>query len=491
MFNFSTTKLKIVLDRWTSFSKNEHGGVMIIAGFAIIGLMTLSAIGIEVARVTYVESRLAYAVDAAAIAGGRYNIENAVENARKVFFANFPQGFMGVTVDPVVTISDDEVFVTVVAESEMPTIIGKVAGVDSLRVNSLAQVKREYNGIELAMVLDISGLTDFRNIMENIRIASKRATTVLFDGNLNLENLAISVIPYTGVVNVGPGHTDFVHNTLNPPYVNHLLSDFPKLSSWEGCVGVRKDPLEETDEPPSVEKWPVYYTPTTIPDPADAQKRDNDWTEGDDGSVNVVTEVKDGKGARGRVKIGPHRSCPMPLLPLTGDKATIDAYIDSVHSVFGGGTFSNLGVAWGWRTLSEKWIGLWGAIDPKPKESPSNLKAMIILINEGNRWLDETFQPSGDPTAYGRVEDGKLGTTNLNFTKYEIELKVEALCNKIKDDGIEVYTVSLMVDDLATRQLYGGCASRPDWYWNVNSAKELPDVFETIAKSLLRIRIVK
>ncbi len=479
------------LSKISTFLRKDNGGILIIAGFSIVALMTLSAISIEVARVTYVESRLAYAVDAAAIAGGRYDVTEAEDNARRIFFANFPQDFMGVHVEPTITISGDNVFVTVDAISEMPTIIGKVAGVDSLRVNALAQVKREMAGLQLTMVLDISGLTDFRQIMDNIRIASKGLVDTIYDGVTNTSSTAISVVPYTGVVNVGTEHTDWLHTALNPPYVQHLLSDFPLLSPWEGCVGARKDPLEETDDPPSVEKWPVYFTETTMPEPNDATPRDNDWEVNADGSVNVVTVIKDGKGAKGRIKVGPHRSCPMPLLPLSNDRNVIKNYLDSVDTVFGGGTFSSLGMGWGWRTLSEKWIGLWGAFDPKPKDEPHNLRAMIVLINEGNRWLDETHQPTGDPTAYGRVEDGKLGTTTMNLTKYEIERKVDTLCNAIKDDGIEVYTVSLMVDDSATRDLYGSCASKPKWYWNVNSAAELPDVFQEIARELLRIRIVK
>ncbi len=485
------------LKKYKKFVQQEEGGIAIIAGFTLFALTVLFGLAIDTARVAYVETKLSHAVSAAAIAAAKYETALANENAQKVFDANFPQGLIGsASVTPQITISENGDRVLVSANTTLPTTFGKLVGVNTLPVRAIAEAVREYGELEIALVFDVSGLTAFREIIPNMKVAAHSFLDVIFASD-KITGSSVSVTPYGGMVNIGNTHTDFVHNVVTADSL-FTVNSFPPGEPWKGCVGRRIDPLEETEDAPSVEKWPVYFSRSTIFPAIDGGawptdhngSWDNDWSI--DGSGNVVQEtiIKDGPGATGRVTIGPNRSCPPALLPLTQDPTVIRDYIDnSIESVFGGGTFSNLGMGWGWRTLSPNFNGLWNAVAIKPYTTPSNLKILIIMLNDGNRWLDGPFQPTGDPTAYGRLEDNKLGTTQINFTKYEIEQRTAVLCDRIKAQGIFVYTVSLMVDDLATRQLYGACASEPTAYYNINGADELEDAYKDIAEDiLLRVR---
>ncbi len=481
------------------FIAQQNGGVAIITGLTLLVLVLIIGLGVDTARVAYTETKLSHAVSAAAIAGAKYERADVVENVQKVFDANFPYGLQGTPrVTPVITIMEGGDRVLVSAQTTMPTVFGKLVGVNNFPVHVTAEALLELGGVEIAMVFDVSGLTGFREIIPNMQVAARNFVDIIFgSGKLN-GGSAVSIIPYGGVVNVGNAHTDWVYNAITPasPFI---VNSFPTGEPWQGCVANRADPLEESEAPPTVEKWPVYYARSTIypainggswPEVHNG-KWDNDWSVDTDGSVIQETIIKDGPGAKGRVTIGPNRSCPPVILPLTEDPDVVKSYIDDqIFTVYGSGTFSNLGLAWGWRTISPSFKNLWdGGKEIKDYDAPDNLKVLIILLNDGNRWLDGPFQLTGDSTAYGRLEDGKLGTMQINATKYEIETRTAALCDKIKASGVFIYTVSLMVDDIATRNLYRNCASEPTAYHNINGAGELEGVYENIAKDILeRVR---
>ncbi|MEN8237312.1 MAG: pilus assembly protein TadG-related protein [Pseudomonadota bacterium] len=481
------------------FLTQQKGGIAIMTGLTILSLVILFGLAIDTARVAYVETKLAHAVSAAAIAGAKYKTEDAAANVQKVFDANFPPGIQGTArVNPTMTITENGDRVRISAQTTMPTAFGKIIGIDTLPVRSVAEGLRELGGLEIAMVFDVSGLTGFREIIPNMQTAAKNFVDIIYQSDKVTNGRAVSITPYGGVVNVGNSHTSWVHNVVSPD-APFIVSSFPTGEPWQGCVANRKDPLEESEAPPTVERWPVHYARSTVYPAIDGGtwppmhngKWDNDWSVDSNGDVIQETTIRDGPGANGYVTIGPNRSCPPAILPLTADPVAIKNYIDNqIFTVYGSGTFSNLGMGWGWRTISPNFDGLWtGGAPIKAYDAPNNLKVLIILLNDGNRWLDGPFPQQGDPTAYGRLEDGKLGTTNLNFTKYEIEVRTEELCNKIKAQGVFIYTVSLMVDDLATRELYGRCASDPTAYHNINGADELEGAYENIAEDiLLRVR---
>ena len=59
------------------------------------------------------------------------------------------------------------------------------------------------------------------------------------------------------------------------------------------------------------------------------------------------------------------------LLPLTSDRAAIEAAIDALDAV-GQRTYSSLGILWGQRLLMHDWKGVWGhdlhPVDPRDRD---------------------------------------------------------------------------------------------------------------------------
>ncbi len=187
---------------------------------------------------------------------------------------------------------------------------------------------------------------------------------------------------------------------------------------------------------------------------------------------------------------------------------------------------ANLGLAWGWRTLSPKWRGAWGGDTPAELplayEAPGMQKVVILLTDGVNQWYDwpgrkwkvagenhysglpgknkypgshnNAFKgdwPGADYTAYGRLNEGRLGATGNGAAKNEINSRMLELCTKMKTADIILYAITFKLNDSATRSLYESCATSPDHYFNSPSNSDLQQVFVEIANELSNLRIAQ
>ena len=143
---------------------------------------------------------------------------------------------------------------------------------------------------------------------------------------------------------------------------------------------------------------------------------------------------------------------------------------------------ANLGLAWGWRVLSPNWRGRWdGDLPdelPLDYETPNMEKVIILLTDGNNEWYDYpgiTFQwggsganhytgipgnnayptsptnwrnqfqtawPGADYTAYGRLNEGRLGTTNQAAANAVLDDRMLDMCETMKAEGIIIYTMT-------------------------------------------------
>lgn len=473
------------------FLKNDRGAVLPLFAIALLPVMLLTGIVVDVGRQAYVNTQLAYACDAAAIAGARYNIEDVQANATKFFYANYPQGRHEVQVRPVVSLSPDQTIVTVSASAEISLFFSRLLGQDVLPVRGEAQVRRQLASNQIAMVLDVTGSMAYNTGINGLREASRRLVEVVFEGNETLDTTAISLIPYAASVNIG-GH-EYQRNWLSNP---SKLNDFPRNEPWAGCVGAVDTGRNavDTDTPPSRSRtWPVYFAESTynvrgIPTP-----RDNDWRIVN-GNLRVEHQLSE------NVRVGPNRSCSLPVLPLTNKKSVLLDRISQFTSAnlgFGGGTFGNLGIVWGWNTISPRWKGQWKSEVQPTDYGAENLKSMVIVTDGENSWHDTSENPTGDPTAYNfnvstnRIANSTLGVSNASQARTAIDNRITSLCNRIKNSGIQIFTVTFRVSAPSAQQLYRNCASRPEWAFQAESAEDLYNQFSQIGSEVKKITIIK
>jgi len=476
-----------ILDLCRSYLKKEAGGVAIMFAFFLVPFISVTAIGIEVGRMLYAETKLSYAVDAAVIAAAKYDPAEAQQNGEAMFHANFPSNFMGITAVPVVTISGDEKTIEVTAESDMPTIIGKFLDVDFLHVNAAATVVRSFVGLEIAMVLDTTGSMNSGGKLNALKSAARNFVDIIYGNNNTRDNTAISIVPYIMTMNVGNNKASWLSSAAGIP----TPSSFPASEPWKGCVKNRLTGVGAlTDDPPSVQKFETYFAESSYPFHPSWERWDNDWRLVE-GAVQVVNTY-------GSSNIGPNLNCGEPILPLTNHKANLQVKISSLNTQMGGTDGSR--IVWGWRSISPRWAGLWGGEAIKSYTASNNIKAIVMMtdgVNDvpGRPYVNAAvtaYETRSNPAIIGnnrRSTGGVYGATTRPTATTAINGAMGQVCAAIKAQGIEIYTVVLQVNNATTQQLYKDCASSPDHYFQSDTTQDLYDHFEKIAKSLNRIRI--
>jgi len=324
------------------FAKDETGAAVVLAASTLVVLIGAAGLAFDAGRGYLINARLSQAVDAAALAGGRSlsiggggDYETPI---KKYFKANFPDGYMGsVADDPNIKVSSDGSEIEVVATATVPTTLMRLLQVDDMKISARAVVNRTVKGLEIVMILDNSGSMKGGK-MNDLKDAAQSLLDILYGGNTTVDDLYVSVVPFTGRTNVRG--QDSVHPGKSPN------KDFI-------CFDLRPGVFQENDAPPSTHAFEHYSGPHS--------------------HGKNPTNYKN--------KVCPKAS----VLPLTQPKQDVEGAIKDMQAK--GCTRYDVGSAWGWRAVSPDWQGLWiGAPSELPLDydEPQMEKAVIIMTDGEN-----------------------------------------------------------------------------------------------------------
>jgi Flp pilus assembly protein TadG len=182
------------------------------------------------------------------------------------------------------------------------------------------------------------------------------------------------------------------------------------------------------------------------------------------------------------------------LTPLTDNKTTLNTAIDNL-TVYGS-TAGQIGTAWGWYLLSDKWAGKLGTADYEPvaKTYPV-LSRVMVLMTDGafntahcNGVTSELYAYDGSPRVADsdRIENDSCPVTTTPFEQ------AQAICTAIKDDDITIYTIGFQVgSEPGAEDFLRTCASGDDKAYIAANSTELADAFKAIAKEISKLRLSK
>ena len=487
--------------------------------------------------------------------GRAFDGDLRLTDAKMFFEANFSDGYGGAYLQPgspSITFDDENNTILVEASATMPTHFMRVAGIDEMTVAARAVVQREMRGMELVLVMDNTGSMRSSGKMDAMKDAATELVDILYGDRETVPNFWVGLVPYAATVNIGGDRWDWLVQQSYDSDAAWLAADpdgderfgyHPdhfQPTTWKGCVEARSYPNDSNDELASEEAWYPHLWRTTLgafanphhdPDAETYDENnpdtwgeylngDNEWNP--DGSLG---ELKEENGAQNE-GTGPNLGCGPAITPLVASKTTVQDAIDEMLPWHRGGTMANLGLAWGWRALSPKWQGRWGGDTPAELplaySEPSMEKVVILLTDGVNQWYDwpgdkwtvdgedhysglpgknkypgnhdDTFKddwPGADYTAYGRLSEGRLGTTNNGVAKNVVNDRMLELCESMKEEDILIYTITFRLTDSATRNLYEDCATTPDHYFDSPSNSDLQQVFVEIANELSNLRIAE
>ncbi|MEM7566636.1 MAG: hypothetical protein AAF321_05330, partial [Pseudomonadota bacterium] len=328
--------------------------------------------------------------------------------------------------------------------------------------------------------------------------------------------------------------------------VNHFDLYEEMGVAWAGCVEMRPEPYDVSDDKPSKGKPDTLFVPYLWPDEMD-KKGSSDEAQGgtksrnsyidDDAAVpewvlnKKPKKNKKGKYTKWRDNVGdhgasvqgflwkygemdpdaevrnefgftgatgydeqsPNAACPDPIVPLTDKRAELDKTIDKLRAYKGSGTNVALGLTWGWRTLSP------GApFDQGEEYGADRNRKIIVLMTDGvnlmqkqNRWWTKS-----DYTGLGYAREARLGTDNRDKIREKLDDKVLEVCETVKDDHeIEVYTIMFnpdkgwWMDDV--RKMLQTCATSSKHAYEATSAADLVDVFNAVGSDIAKLRLTK
>lgn len=418
---------------------NSSGGVIILVALMFSVLVGVLGISIDVGRMYAVHSKLQAASDAALMGAVATSATTPVANEMvRLFNTNFPAGYMGSTVSgPNVSLTGPNQYLATTTVS-VPSSIMQVFGSGTInltirsRVNGGFQLSPSQN-LELAVVLDNATGTN----ITGERVAVRRLADLIFNGSASLPNVRFHIIPFGVDVNVGNNRVGWIQAAFVARY--NLYSTL--AGGGRGFISNRN-----ADNPVSIHDDISDVAPTTeltrfrVPYGYNASGVNNPT-----GNPDYVTN---------------RRLAPMRFgLNVNNDIRNALGAMRNTN----GNRRTNVGLMWGWMSLSPNWQGLWSAGLPglPAAYSPTVLKQMILVV-----------------TGQNNVYTGQPGQSNDNTTTAQ-------LCQAIKNQGITLYTVGFGAPGSYNQVMLEGCASSPLFFYTAATDTELRRAFEEIANAIM------
>lgn len=493
--------------------RDTTGTIVVAFGIMAPLLIGMAGMSLDYAQAYLVRSRLAQALDAAALAAAAYSSNEAeIEQRVQDFFdANYPEDKLGVTFDPIVQVVGDEVRVT--GNATYHTMFLRVLGIETIDVSAATTVVREIQGLEVALVLDNTGSMATNDNIGALKTGTENFINILFDNASKPENVKIGMVPFANTVNVGrygigqnPDGSTYAdgESFVTLPSGVSYTTNRSSTTGWYGCVVEHKNTNYSASATHVANSYGQLWMnggswnghgwspASTTNDPYDYDVLDEyegPWDIYMFGKIVNYDQACSGSGyATSRCSncggdsycnstycycrnSNVNQGCPYAsIIPLTSDKEALLDHVDTMQP--DGNTLGNIGMAWGYRVLSPEF--------PFEEAQPWDnffWKKAIVMMTDGDNTENGTY------SSYWVTNKNNMTVTKFNNRFAET-------CEALKDQGVQVYTITFTsgISD-STKDYFRECASSEDQYFDAPTQEELIDVFETIARELSNLHI--
>lgn len=477
------------------FLGRRDGTIAVQFSLLFVPLVVAVGVVIDYSRASTARSAVQNAADSAVLAAASMLTGSAdpgeIEGGIDAFLDNFLDANgnpLPLSRDGPATLNEDQSELCVSVTAAVNTSFLRIANIETMPVNAVScaspQMERK---LEIALVLDVSSSMIEESRFTPMQNAVASFLDVFSSDNTLRENTRIAIVPFSSRVNMGKNNTGWLKahggNPVVPnrwqsptshynsnhelkwwidgitPMMYRLHADGRENYYWMGCVEPRADvemrdtgsigPHGLTDATPQAAKF-VAMDANTIP-------------------------VGEHAG-----KITGESFCPPPIVPLTGNFATLGNANTKMTSQ--GSTRLDTGIVAGWYALSPAWAGAWGAAAAPAAYSP-NVGKIVVFMTDGS--MNTQYRPDHeDPRHIDWLcmqdrSPGCHGFANQKFAE---------TCTAMKDKGIEIYGVSYDKDsDLHNVK---ACASSEEHFHvankNAGSSSHIAVIYEQIARSIAR-----
>lgn len=412
-----------------SFAADERGAVAMMFGIIFFVFFFSAGMAIDYARIVHFKSRLAVALDAAALAAGKAMLDGRLSDsevlaiAERYFTENVEAGGENFGTIAALNVQLDRSVggVTIDVDAQVPMTFTRIAGYEQVNLPLSTAARFDQKDIELGMQLDLTGsMCSPCSKRDALRTATRDLIDILLPDAGTPNSVRIGFAPFSAGVNLGP-------------YAS-IATDGQNGGS--NCVYDRHGSNDTTDAPPSA-----------------------------------------GNFFKGLPELPGAGNCPgTRLVPLTDDKNLLKATAAGLTT--GGTTAGQAGTNWAWNLISPNWSGVWpNSAIPAPYNDGHTVKA-VVLMTDGEY---NTFD--------GRCDAG--GCTPYGTRGRKSNDQAKAMCQNMKQQDVIVFTVGFMLNHPAAAETLGECATSPQHYFRAENGDELRAAFAAIAVQLNNLRLTR
>jgi Flp pilus assembly protein TadG len=178
--------------------------------------------------------------------------------------------------------------------------------------------------------------------------------------------------------------------------------------------------------------------------------------------------------------------CPSAnIMPLSSNRSSLKSLISGLSVA--GSTAGQIGMAWGWYSVSPNFNSLWPSSPAGPYAPEDTLKAVIIMT-DGE--FNTPYNSGVIAQDAGAGSGGTHDKINRNATNGDPFSQGEALCDAMKAAGVIVYTVGFQISSGGNAAaLLADCASSPQHAHLPSSGSDLSEAFAAIGRDITSLRI--
>lgn len=374
------SRVRRLLRRGAEFRRSEDGSMVFFSLVILTIMLFLGGMAVDLMRYEAERSRIQATADTAALAAASMRQERPPVQVVQDWFqkAQLSDALMGVTLDQGLN------YRSVRADTRTVTrpYFMHMMGIDQLRSVAAGTAVERRTNVEISLVLDISGSMEGTKMTRLKSAASEFVTGLLQEDTEN--RVSISVVPYSGQVNVGPD----------------LLSRFNLTDrhNFSHCIDLPASayttlPLSRTAPMPQHAAADTFNTSNTS----------TSWstTNMAPGTSNIWCMPN----ATNRVRV------------FSNNRTTLVNQINAMEAV--GATSIDAGLRWGSALLDPSARSLVNSLAdagivpsyfrnrPRDYNDPENLK-VIVLMTDGEHWPNEKIADGyrSGPSIIYRHSDG-------------------------------------------------------------------------------------
>lgn len=484
------------------FLSDRSGNFAMITGIVSVTLMLAVGLSVDYTRHLTAHRHLQEVTDAAALAMAASKEQDATK-LRQIgldsIAANInPKKIQNVQIEALTTTADD---VDLRLRGETPVTFMVLGGYDLMisRTSALAERATQGNA-EVALILDNTWSMSEADARGLTKItALKSAATQLINELLKSGDglTRIGIVPYADYVNVGMQYRNAAWLDVGADY---SVPPPPRVCEW-------KNVSTTTCDKPKPKKTCTREVDGVV----ETYQCSGGCEAGHSHTTVEYKEVCSGGGKAKNYKwfgcVGSRRGgdyrlndenpsikypgfvetsqhCLNPLVTLTSDKTKLLLAIQNLiinRGSYRPNTYIPVGMVWGLNVLSHT-----APLEEGGAYDPNNVKPHKAAV----------LMTDGENTLRYRSSDGRHialsgGAATRDSQIAQVNSDTLAICDTMKAQNIEVFTVAFMVDEGAGKTMLQSCATDPAHYYDAADGDALVAAFSGIADALRVVRLAR